>query len=62
MNYIKKFESFGSTVNYYYCDECDGLWTDKDVSDSCTCCGNLDIDELSEVEYIELEKNKEKND
>jgi hypothetical protein len=71
MKYIKKYESFGYNqsipfttanflINYYSCDECDGVWKEynKSLCDKCKYCGSEEIEELPEDEWYKIAKTR----
>jgi hypothetical protein len=69
MRYIKKFEDINLSdhmpitnkeqfISYYSCDDCDELWDDDKEYNCCKFCNCEDIEELSEVEFIEVKKYK----
>ena len=64
MKWIKKFESFGSKMFFYSCDECDSNWEDGEEDlKSCKFCDSSNIEEIAGDEYKELceSKNNKKN-
>lgn len=77
MQHIKKFNEIKTDIthdplpittinmltNYYSCDECNALWRSfNSINNTCSYCGSIEIEEISENEWYDLVKNRMDSD